>query len=167
MEKLHTYTFTAELKIIGINPYVSIPAVILQAIFEDSEKSKGTIPVCGEVNGNSYQQTLLKYKKEWRLYINMQMLSKSPKRIGEALEISISYDSKDRKVEIHPLFREKLNEDIKAFVIYERLSPSLKKEINRYLYAVKKEETLHKNIQLALGFLKGENRFIGREALKI
>lgn len=162
MESKKIYAFTAELKKIGINPYVSVPEAILQSIFEDSEKSKGTIPISGKVNGKPYLQTLLKFKNEWRLYINTAMLPISPKRIGEILEISISFDPNKRKVEMHPLFLEKLNQDNIALAIYESLAPSLQKEINRYLNGIKREENLLKNIQLALGFLKGENKFIGR-----
>src|SRR5690606_16986157 len=63
--------FTAKLELIGINPFVFVPETILKIIFEQAGKSKGYVPIRGTVNGNSYIQTLVKYKGEWRLYINI------------------------------------------------------------------------------------------------
>ncbi|MGZ3821562.1 MAG: hypothetical protein ACXVB6_13275, partial [Mucilaginibacter sp.] len=50
-----------------------------------SGKDKGHIPVCGSVNRKPYKQTLVKYKGEWRFYINSTMLKDSPRRIGEMI----------------------------------------------------------------------------------
>jgi hypothetical protein len=165
LDQLNTYSFTAELKIIGINPYVSIPSDILEKLFSDSKKQKGPIPVCGQINQKPFQQTLLKYKGEWRLYINTQMLPNSPKHVGVILELMISFDTSNRTVEMNAIFKNELMKDVDVYKVFENLTPSLQKEINRYLNSVKKEETLHKNISLAIGFLKGKNRFIGREPL--
>lgn len=169
MEKVNDYKdyrFQAVLQLIGINPYVEIPPPILLAICNDAKRSKGPIPIVGTINQQPYQQTLLKYKGIWRLYINISMLPKSPQRIGELLEITIAVDPRDRTVPIHPAFEEMLQQDTIAFASYTQQSPSLKKEINRYLHTAKKKETLVKNIALAMGFLKGENRFIGRDPIK-
>ncbi|MET3537929.1 DUF1905 domain-containing protein [Chryseobacterium limigenitum] len=59
--------FTAQLEIIGINPFVFIPEKILNEIFETSGKSKSPIPVKGTVNGKEFKQNLMKYLGEWRL----------------------------------------------------------------------------------------------------
>lgn len=41
MEETKIHSFSAIIKIIGINPYVSVPDDILQAIFKDANKEKG------------------------------------------------------------------------------------------------------------------------------
>ena len=81
--------FKARIEIIGINPFVFVPAKILAEIFKQSGKNKGQIPVRGSVNRKAYKQTLVRYSGDWRLYINTTMLKDSPKRIGEIIEITI------------------------------------------------------------------------------
>lgn len=65
--------FSARIYIIGVNPYVLLPAKTLKAIFQQAQKSKGPIPVRGTMNGAVYTQTLVKYSGKWRLYLNMPM----------------------------------------------------------------------------------------------
>ncbi len=161
-----TYKFTAILQLIGINPYVLIPENILSNIFIEAGRSKGKIPVCGFINELPYRQTLLKFKGEWRLYVNIKMLPDSPKRIGETINVAIGIDSEDRSIKIHPKFAEALNNDIKAQKQFEALTPSLQKEIIRYLSFLKREESITKNVALAIGFLRGENKFVARNPIK-
>ncbi len=157
------YNFTAELDIIGINPFVYVPEDILLKIFEESKKEKGHIPVSGIVKNKAFSQTLVKYKGEWRLYINMKMLPNSPKRIGEKIEISIGFDNSDKNIKINPKLEKALTENKQAKIIFETLSPSRQKEIIRYISFLKTEESINKNIEKAIGFLLGKNRFVGRE----
>ncbi len=155
--------FKARLDIIGINPFIFVPEAVLLKLFKDAGKDKGHIPVCGTINGKPYDQTLLRYKGEWRLYINTMMLSNSPQRIGEIIDVTIEYDSRDRTLQPHPDLIKALSQNKQAKTVFEALSPSLKKEIMRYISALKTSESRQKNIKLAIGFLLGENRFIGRD----
>jgi len=156
-------TFTALLDLIGINPFVFVPQHILSTLFEAAGKNKGAIPVCGMVNGKPFEQTLLRYKGEWRLYINTKMLRNSPKRIGELIEITIEFDKRDRTLQPHPDLIKALSQKIAAQTVFNNLPPSGKKEIIRYISALKTTESRARNIQLAIGFLLGENRFMGRD----
>lgn len=160
-----TNSFVADLQIVGINPYVLIPDNILKDIFIQAGKNKGHIPVYGFINDLSYTQTLLKYKGEWRLYVNMKMLPGSPKRIGEKISVSIELDNKDRTIAMHPKFAEALENDLEAKKQFGNLTPSLQKEIIRYISFLKREETLTKNVSAAIGFLKGKNRFLARNPI--
>jgi len=157
------HTFSATIEIIGINPFVFVPEEILNAIFEKAGKSKGPIPVKGAVNSIPYTQTLMKFKGEWRLYINTTMLKNSPKRIGEQIEISIAYDPKKREIPIHPKLLKALNENKEANTVFQNLRPSLKHEIIRYISHLKTEESIDKNVLKAIAFLLGEGKFVGRE----
>src|SRR6185312_11842305 len=102
-------TFKAEIKIIGVNPYVTVPEKLLNKIFEAAGRDKGPIPICGLINKKPYRQTLVKYSGDWRLYINTLMLKNSPRRIGEIIEISASFDPEDRTIQAHPDFEKALN----------------------------------------------------------
>jgi hypothetical protein len=156
-------TFKARLDIIGINPFVFVPAPILEEIFRKAGRDKGAIPVCGTVNGKEYTQTLVKYKGNWRLYINTKMLPDSPKRIGEVIAVEIDLDTKDRTLKPHPKLLQALEENGEARNVFNSLAPSKQKEIIRYIALLKTEESITKNVQKAIGFLMGKNRFIGRD----
>ncbi|HVS97272.1 MAG TPA: YdeI/OmpD-associated family protein [Puia sp.] len=156
-------SFHAKIEIIGINPFVQVPPKILLEIFRQSGKDKGPIPVCGSVNRKAYRQTLVKYAGEWRFYINSVMLKESPKRVGEVVAITMRHDRGDRTIRPHADFERALNEDQEAREVYEALPASRKKEIVRYISALKKQESIDFNIQRAIGFLKGGNRFVGRD----
>lgn len=159
--------FTAKVDIIGINPFVFLPQEILQTIFKQAGKSKSPIPVGGTVNGKPYRQTLLKYAGEWRLYINLDMLDNSTKRIGEEIEISIQYDPKNRAIQANPKLVAALNKNPTAKQVFDTLQPSLQQEIIRYISFLKTEKSIDNNIKKAIDFLLGKGRFIGRNGLTI
>jgi hypothetical protein len=155
--------FNATLEIIGINPFVFVPVQILNGIFSVAGKEKGNIPVYGKVNGKNYTQTLVKYSGEWRLYINTTMLPESPQKIGEIIEVEIEFDQKDRTIQAHPKLTKALKENKEAQKVFDGLSPSKQKEIVRYISFLKSDESIARNVEKAIGFLLGKNRFIGRD----
>lgn len=155
--------FEAQIEIIGINPFVFVPEDILQIIFKQAEKYKGHIPIKGIINNNPYRQTLVRYSGEWRLYINTTMLKNSPRRIGETITISISFDPENRTIAMPNDFAKALKASPEANLVFEQLSPSRKQEIVRYLARLKTKETLDKNITKAINFLLGKEKFAGRE----
>lgn len=157
------YTFQATIEIIGINPFVFVPEEILNYIFEKAAKSKGPVPLRGTVNTIPYTQTLMKFKGEWRLYINTKMLKNSPKRIGEQITISIDYDPEKKEIPIHPKLLQALNDDEAGNSVFQNLRPSLQHEIIRYITHLKTEESIDKNILKAIDFLLGKGKFVGRE----
>ncbi|MGH2624161.1 MAG: YdeI/OmpD-associated family protein, partial [Sphingobacterium sp.] len=159
------YSFRAAVEIIGINPFVSIPVEILEAIFKLATKNKGPIPVTGTINKKIYQQTLLKYKGQWRLYINTTMLKDSPKRIGELIEITITYDPADRTIKPHPQFSIALENNVEAKQSFNALTPSMQKEMIRYIANLKTEQTRIRIITRAIDYLLGKSTFIGKRML--
>src|SRR3546814_19888947 len=104
------WKFTAKREIIGINPYVFVPEDILTGIQAQAGKDKGPIPINGTINGKLYRQTLVKYSGAWRLYVNLEMLKNSPKRIGETVPLEIAFDPVDRNITPHPKFAEERTE---------------------------------------------------------
>ena len=157
------FKFKDHIKIIGINPYVSVPDRILKKIFEQAGKDKGHIRIKGTVNGDAYKQTLVKYSGEWRLYINTTMLKDSPKRIGEKIELTVEFDREEKVVSVSPEFEKALKKDKAAKEVFDALTPSRRNEIVRYLANLKSKETLDRNIVRAINFLHGKERFMGRD----
>lgn len=157
------YKFRAEIETIGVNPFVFVPKDILLKIFKLAGKDTGHIPINGTINDKPYKQTLVKYSGEWRLYINTSMLKNSPKRIGETIEITVSFDPENREIKPPYNFVKALAENGEAKTVFDALPSSRKLEIVRYLARLKTEEILEKNIKRAIGFLLGKERFIGRD----
>lgn len=156
-------SFNATLEIIVGNPFVYLPAEVLENLFRQANKSKGPIPVKGSVNGKPFQQTLVKFSGDWRLYINMVMLKNSPKRIGEEIKVEIEFDPDNRTIEPHPKWIMALAENKEANKVFESLSRSMQKEIVRYISKLKTEQSVDRNVEKAINFLLGKERFVGRD----
>jgi len=156
------HTFEANIDIVGVNPFVFVPIEILQQIFIDASKDKGFIPIHGLINNKPFTQTLVRYQGEWRLYINTNMLKNSPKKIGEKITMSIAYDPIPRTIEMPSKYRDALLKNMDAKKVFDSLSSSRQNEIVRYLARIKNEEVLEKNINRAINFLLGKERFVGR-----
>lgn len=154
--------FTAQLEIIGINPFVFIPEKILNEIFETSGKNKSPIPVKGTVNSKEFKQNLMKYLGEWRLYINLTMLKDSPKRIGETIEVSVEFDNSDRTISIHPQLDKAIKGNPVALKNFENLIPSRRLELIRYINNLKTEASIQRNIEKIIKYLHGETDFFGK-----
>ena len=154
--------FSATIEIIGINPFVFVPEKVLAAVFKQAGKDKSPIRVRGTINGDPYRQTLLRYKGEWRLYVNGIMLKNSPKRIGEKIVVEIEFDPEDKKIEPHPKLAEALGKNKLAAAAWGRLTPSRRREIIRYIGSLKTEESLERNIARAIRHLAGKDGFLGR-----
>lgn len=165
-QKKEAASFSAVIEIIGINPFVSVPEPILEDLFHAFGKDKGPIPIKGIINGNPYQQTLVKFSGAWRLYINTKMLPRSPQRIGEEIEISVEIDPEDRTIHPHPKLVQAFSDHPEAAAVFEGLVPSLQHEIVRYIANLKTDESVDRNVQKAINFLIGKERFIGRNGIK-
>lgn len=157
------YSFTAKIYIIGVNPYVLLPAKILKAIFNDAGKDKGAIPVKGTINNHPFIQHLVKYSGKWRLYLNTPMRKGSKADAGDTVSISISFDKTIRETPMPEKLAAALSKNKKALKIFDGLSPSMQKEIKRYINNLKSEESIDKNVTRAINFLLGKERFIGRD----
>jgi low affinity Fe/Cu permease len=156
-------SFNAKIDIIGVNPFVLLPAPVLNSIFKQAKKDKGPIPVRGAIDGHKYIQTLVKYSGEWRLYINILMLKVSQKKVGDAVNLQIEFDPIERIIPMHPKLKAALINNQEAKKIFDGLSPSKQKEIVRYISFLKTEISVDRNVLIAIQFLLGKSRFVGRD----
>jgi hypothetical protein len=159
-------SFSATIDIIGINPFVEIPELILQYIFGLAGKDKSPISVKGAIDGHAFTQTLMKYKGLWRLYINTPMLKNANKNVGDEIKIELTFDTAEKTVPMHPKLTAALEENLMAKQMFDSLNPSLQKEIKRYIQHLKTEKSVDKNVSKAILFLTGNERWIGRDGLK-
>ncbi|MBO9672036.1 MAG: DUF1905 domain-containing protein [Sphingobacteriaceae bacterium] len=157
--------FKAEIKIIGINPFVFVPEDVLNYVFHQSGKDKGQFPVRMKIDGYEFKQTLVKYAGDWRLYLNAPMRKAAGKDVGDTATFEIEFDTEERTISANPKFMEALIENKQAKDIFDGLAPYLQKEIIRYIANLKTEESVDRNIKKAIQFLLGKERFIGRDGI--
>ncbi|MGQ7856490.1 YdeI/OmpD-associated family protein [Pedobacter sp. WC2501] len=158
-------SFKAEIKIIGINPFVFVPEEALNYIFHQSGKNKGQLPVKMKIDGHEFKQTLVKYAGDWRLYLNTPMRKAASKDVGDIATFEIEFDTEKRTISINPKLVKALAENKQAKDIFDSLAPYLQKEIIRYIANLKTEESVDRNVKKAIQFLLGKERFIGRDGI--
>src|SRR4051812_9299907 len=107
-------TFTAEIQIIGINPFVFLPENVLKALFKQAGKDKGKVPVKMKIDAHPFIQTLIKYSGQWRLYLNTPMRKAAGKEVGDTANFEVSYDPVEREVRMHPKFQDALQKNGEA-----------------------------------------------------
>ncbi|MFI5149727.1 MAG: YdeI/OmpD-associated family protein [Bacteroidia bacterium] len=160
---LQMHSFTAKIQIIGVNPYVLIPAPILKSIFIQAGKDKGPIPVKGTLNGYGYIQTLVKFSGKWRLYLNTPMRKAAGIDTGDSARVEICFDPKPRILTMHVQLAIALDKNKKAKTVFETLAPYRQKEIIRYIGFLKTKESVERNIVKVIQHLLGKERFAGRD----
>jgi hypothetical protein len=148
--------FSAVVRIIGINPYVTPPAAVRDALFAQAQKETSPIPVRGTLNDHAFTQTLVKYAGAWRLYLNGPMLKAAKLGVGDRAHVEIAYDPTPRTTPVHPLFAAALKADAKARAAFDALIPSRQKEILRYLQNLKSDASVARNVEIFLKHLRGD-----------
>lgn len=163
--------FSAPVQIVNGNPYVRPPDAVLQSIFAQAEKETAPIPVKGKINGAKFQQTLVRYDGDWRLYVNIIMahaakidFEKSITEIvGREVEIEVAYDEHPPTFEMVDFLKEALEKNKRAKTNWENLTPSRQKEVLRYFSWLKSDDAKQRNLNKLLEALTGhEARFMAR-----
>ncbi|MGE5108406.1 MAG: YdeI/OmpD-associated family protein [Sphingobacteriales bacterium] len=97
------------------------------------------------------------------MYLNTHIRNAAGKDVGDSVIIQIEFDPVDRTVPMHPKLKTALKKNKKANMVFQELSPSLQKEIMRYIHHLKSEASVEKNVTKAILFLTGKGNFAGRE----
>ncbi|MBS1915121.1 MAG: DUF1905 domain-containing protein [Bacteroidetes bacterium] len=156
-------SFSSRIYKIGINPYVVPPASVMKIIFKEARKNKGPFPVHGTLNGHKFIQNIVKFRGKWRLYLNTPMRKSAGIDVGDMALVKIQFDPKERVTAMHPKMHEAFEKNKTAKDVFDKLIPSRKKEIMRYINNLKTEESIDKNVLRAINFLLEKERFIGRD----
>jgi hypothetical protein len=150
------HTFSAKVYIIDINPYVKVPDQIISKLHKEMNKVAGPIPVTGKLQGKAFSTTVVKFRGMWRLYLNTPMRKAANADVGDRVSVELRLDKTSREVPSPRKFTLALAKNKKAKVAFEKLTPSRRKEILRYLNNLKQEETLERNIAKVIQFLEGK-----------
>lgn len=116
------------------------------------------------IDGHEFTQTLIRYKGNWRLYLNTPMRKAAEKQVGDSAVFTVTFDSrKKKKISAHPDLMNALTKNKRAKKVFDQLAPSLQQEIIRYISHLKTDESIARNVKRAIQFLLGKERFIGRD----
>jgi len=162
-----TLSFTAVIKIRGVNPFIRLSAVRANALKPGWRKP---LPVLVRING--------KPAKAWRinmmpigdgsfyLYLHGDVRKASGAVVGDRVRVEIDFDPSYRNGPQHPMplwFKQSLAGNPYTMKHWKALTPSRKKEILRYFLRLNSPEARARNLAKALHVLSGETgRFMGR-----
>jgi hypothetical protein len=143
------FTFKAIILKAGINPYVDVPEKISTRL----TPVKGYIPVKGQINKYSFNQTLVPVKNgPYRLYVNGPMLKGGKVQLGDTARFSIEQNVSPQQFAMPKELKIKLTEQ-HLMSAFNKLAPYRQKEILRYLGSVKTAATLSKNVDKVIDML--------------
>lgn len=163
--------FRETIAIINGNPYVRPPDEVLHTVFKQAGKKTSPIPIKGTINKATFQQSLVRYQGDWRLYVNMVMakaaqipFSKSIREIvGQVATFAIEFNPEPPVYKMVAFWQRSLDANPIANSNWVKLPPSRQKEIVRYFSQLKTEEAKIRNVQKAIEVLTGhEGRFMAR-----
>jgi hypothetical protein len=165
------FRFSEKISIVNGNPFVRPPDRVLVEIFIQAGKKTSPIPIRGKINGGSFQQTLVRYQGDWRLYINMIMAKTADLKflksineiVGRKASFDIEFDPDPPTYKMLPFLKNALDKNPVAMASWIKLNPSRQKEILRYFSWLKSDEAKERNLEKILQVLAGkEERFMAR-----
>lgn len=162
-----TSCFPALIKIHGVNPYVLVSA---KRASELKPNWRRPMPVLVRINGKPEQFSPINMMPigdgSFRLYLNGVIRKASGTGVGDRVDVEVRFDAKYKSGPAHPMpawFRTALKKNPLASKNWDALIPSRKKEILRYLAALKSADARERNLVRALGVLSGKPaRFMAR-----
>ena len=162
-----TSSFTAIIKIRGVNPFVLVSAARANTIKPGWRKP---LPVLVRINGKPLQAWRINMMPvgdgSFYLYLHGDVRKASGTGLGDRVRVQIEFDPGYRNGPQHPMpswFKQALAGNPAARKNWLALIPSRKKEILRYFSSLNSPEAQARNLVRALQVLSGEaGRFMGR-----
>ncbi|MEY4546791.1 MAG: hypothetical protein RL685_2986 [Pseudomonadota bacterium] len=148
--------FHARIQLLGINPWVALPARELSALFRAAGRDKGPIRVRGFIDDTPFRQTLVKYQGEWRLYLNTPVRRAAGKDVGERVRVTVELNPTAPREPVPPELKQALAAQPALKAAFAALAPSRRKEICRNLAKLKSAAARERNLQHVLRYLAGE-----------
>ncbi len=160
--------FSAVIKIIGVNPYVTVSAKRTVALRPNWRKP---MPVLVRVNGkpkDAWRINLMpKGDGSFYLYLHGHVRTASGTKVGDRVTVELTFDEEYRNGPQHPLpllFETSLAKNARARKTWNALSPSRQKEVLRYFAGLKSAEALERNVTRMVTILSGtDDHFVGRD----
>jgi hypothetical protein len=148
--------FQARIQLLGINPWVALPARALAELLRAAGRDKGPIPVRGFIDETPFRQTLVKYQGAWRLYLNTPVRRAAGKDVGDRVRVTVELDPVARREPVPPELKQALAAQPELKATFAALAPSRRKEINRNLNKLESEAARQRNLEHVLRYLGGE-----------
>lgn len=137
----------------GVNLYVEVPARV-SARFGLHRN----VPVRATLGGQRFRATLVpRAGGRHILYVNIAMQRAARAKLGEQVSIRLASDVASRMPRMHPALSEALRQRPALAAKWRGLAPSRRKEILRYLCAMKTGEAAERNVRRVLRFLSGRS----------
>ena len=160
-------SFTAVIKIRGVNPFILVSAARANAIQPGWRKP---LPVLVRINGkpeSSWRINMMPVGNgSFYLYLHGDIRKSSGTSVGDRVRVEIEFDESYRNGPQHPMpqwFQQALAGNRQAKQNWTALIPSRKKEILRYFSRLRSPEARARNLAKALLVLSGETgRFMAR-----
>ncbi|WP_336513843.1 YdeI/OmpD-associated family protein [Pollutibacter soli] len=147
-----SYKFKAKIYVTGINWCVDVP----ERISSELKAGKGYVRIKGTINGFEFDKSLVPVKNNpYRLFVNSIMMKGAKTAVGKTAEFEIREDErKPESVYPMPEFLEKILRKQKLLKVFESMTMWKKKEVLRYLYRLKSQETIDRNVRKLIVQLK-------------
>lgn len=176
------YSFSAEVKLAGINPYVDVPvravtklwgakaAVLVKVArmdedFEPSSKTRldkdaDRLQAIGRLSRDGwFRTTLVSLPSEpTRLYLDTWMRESARVEVGDQVHVRLKRDHTSRELSVPPELRSELDANPDAEAAWEKLAPSRRREILTYLNFLKTPAALQRNVQKVIAELCEQER---------
>jgi hypothetical protein len=157
--KMRKVSFSAVIRKEGINPYVDPPlgtgaklgregGVIPVEVLLDSKPFHANLMPLGAKRTKALSGT------HHRLYLHGVIRKAVGKEVGDRVRVVLKLDTKLRVEPMNPALQRKFGKDSKSKRVFEGLSPSHQKELNRYLNHLKSPEALQRNVDKVMGYLR-------------
>jgi uncharacterized protein DUF1905/bacteriocin resistance YdeI/OmpD-like protein len=161
-------TFTAAIRIRGVNPYIAISASRAKALKSGWRRPLPVLVRIGGIPRNPWRTNLMPTGDGgFYLYLHGQMRRASSCGVGNRVEVELRVDRHYSGGPMHPMpawFRDPLNISPAALRSWGNLVPSRQKEILRYFATLKSEAARTRNVDRAMRVLSGQSgRFMARD----
>jgi Domain of unknown function (DUF1905)/Bacteriocin-protection, YdeI or OmpD-Associated len=159
--------FAAPVLLVGVNPYVVVDAAHVTTLKPGWRRP---LPVLVRVNAGPptpWRTNLMPVGDgSFRLYLHGAMRRAATADVGDTVHVELEVDRAYHSSPAHSApdwFLSALRDDSVAQENWERLSPSRRKDVVRYLGSLQTRAAQERNLQRALHVLRGgEGRFVGR-----
>lgn len=137
------YVFSGRIYKVGLIRYVDVSVDISKKLGSGSP-----VPVTGTVDGVPLRSTLVPRGRGcYRLAIHSEIRKKLRVDTGAVIEAAIAKDEEPREPELPPALVLALRNAPKAQQKFRNMTTALRRQIVRYLVAVKSEATLERRVQ--------------------
>ena len=135
--------FSARIYKVGIIRYVDVPAEISRAL----DVAEAHIPVRGTVEGLPLVTTMVsRGKGTYRVAIHGDIRKKLRVDAGAIVEVVLYHDEESREPILPPAMVLALRHSPKAQAIFRGMTVALRRQIVRYIVAVKQQATLERRV---------------------